>query len=93
VGGLGPTEIDEQKKVIDNFFSSLLLFCHPSNPPISTDIFISFPWLRFQGKRNISVSGGRPLLMGGLGPGPHAPPPPKSGSEATYSKCLLEAVT
>jgi hypothetical protein len=68
VGGLGPTEIDEQKKVIKNFFSP--------------HIFSSFILLSLKLKRKGNFfsweapSGlvGGPLLVGGLGPGPHGPP-------------------
>jgi hypothetical protein len=69
VGGLGPTEIDEQKKnVIENFFPSPELFFHP---PISI-IFslVSLALLAFAAKvkrkrnlRNFSVFRGRPLLV------------------------------
>jgi hypothetical protein len=72
VGGLDEQILDEQKRKVVLLFNSLCLF---------VILLYGYVLLRFKVKK-FSVSGGRPLLVGGLGPGLQEPgplEPPKSG--------------
>jgi hypothetical protein len=89
-GRPGPTEIDQQKKASKNLFHSPHFLFHP---PISMSP-LCFPWfpslflpppqslnvkeILFSWEAPSGLVGG-PLLVGGLGPGPHGPP--KSGPD------------